>query len=568
MRTTLATLHSKFIHNSLALPCLAAYCDNHCGEVLIREFTVHEPRESILAMLLGEDPDVIAFSVYIWNRCTTLDLLDALAVARPQLRIILGGPEVSFDSTELFDHHPGLTALIQGEGEEPLRTLLMTWQQGQQPDIIPRVLLRKGDKLISGPDSHPLVNLDQVPSPLRMGLTDLDRGFVYYETSRGCPFHCSFCLSARDNHVRSYSMERIYSDLLYLMENRVPKVKLVDRTFNYNAERTRAIFLFILEHNQSTHFHFEIAGHLLDEPTMELLTRVPQDTFQFEIGVQSTSKSTLESIDRNVNLAKLEKNIQRLRKSSHIHLHLDLVAGLPGDSFDSFLESIDRLIALFPHHLQIEPVKLLKGSPLRDQAAERQLRYDPNPPYTILTSQELSFDEIQRLQEISRLIDLTYNSGNFQSFLTELSKTTGSFAKGLAWLAGEWRRRGLFRFPMNRQALFQNIINIVQERENASSNRKLLESLAYDYARCERIVINRIPDFFDTELDSVEQEWVQKAVQSKTEEIKGHGIKLQYFATVFTTLHSSTQRTVYLFCYLTATGQKMRVVEDYFIGED
>jgi anaerobic magnesium-protoporphyrin IX monomethyl ester cyclase len=568
MRTILAALHSKFIHNSLALPCLAAYCGNHCGEVLIREFTVHEPRESILSMLLDEDPDVVAFSVYIWNRRATLELVDALAVARPQLRIILGGPEVSFDKTELFEKHPGLTALIRGEGEEPLRTLLTAWRQGQQPGMTPRVLLRKGEELISGPDSPPLADLDQVPSPLQMGLTDLSRGFVYYETSRGCPFRCSFCLSARDNHMRSYSMGRIYSDLLFLMRNKVPKVKLVDRTFNYDAERTKAIFLFILEHNHSTHFHFEIAGHLLDEPTLELLARVPKDTFQFEIGVQSTSESTLEAIDRNINLAKLEENIRHLRNNSHIQLHLDLVAGLPGDHFDGFLESIDRLIALNPHHLQIEPVKLLQGSPLRDQAAERQLRYDPNPPYTILASQELSFSEIQRLQEISRLIDLTYNSGNFRNFLAELSRATNSFAKGLEWLAGEWRRRGLFRFPMNRQALFQNIINIVQERANDSSNKKLLESLAYDYARCERIVINRIPDFFDTELDSVEQEWVQKAVQSKTEEIKGQGIKLQYFATVFTTLHISGHRAVYLFCYLTSTGQKMRIEEYCFTGED
>jgi len=564
MRTILATLHSKFIHNSLALPCLAAYCGDHCGELLIREFTVHEPRESTLALLLGEDPDVIAFSVYIWNRRAIMELVDALAVARPQLRIILGGPEVSFDHTEIFDHRPGLTALIRGEGEEPIRTLLTAWHMGQQPGMIPRVLLRKGEEFISGPDSPPLANLDQVPSPLQMGLTDLERGFVYYETSRGCPFRCSFCLSARDNHLRSYSMERIYSDLLFLMQNKVPKVKLVDRTFNYNAERTRGIFRFILEHNQSTHFHFEIAGHLLDEPTLELLTKVPEDTFQFEIGVQSTSESTLEAIDRNVNLTKLEENIRRLRKSSHVQLHLDLVAGLPGDRFDSFLKSIDRLIALDPHHLQIEPVKLLQGSPLRDQAAERQLRYDPNPPYTILGSPELSFRELQRLQEISRLIDLTYNSGNFQTFLEELGKGANSFAKGLEWLAGEWRGRGLFRFPMNRQALFQNIINIVQERENDSSRRRLLESLAYDYARCERIVINRIPEFFNTELDPAEQQWVKKTVQRKTEEIKGQGIKLQYFATVFTTLHISALRTIYLFCYLTETGKKMLVEEYHF----
>ncbi len=564
MRTILTTLHSKFIHNSLALPCLVAYCGTECGELLIREFTVHEPRESILSLLLAESPDVITFSVYIWNRRETLDLVDALAVARPELRIILGGPEVSFDDDTIFDRHSGLTALVRGEGEEPLRTLLSSWYQGYQPSAIPRTVLRDGAELISGMDSPPLGNLDLIPSPFQMGLADLKRGFVYYETSRGCPFRCSFCLSARDNQMRSYSMERIYSDLLFLMQNQVPKVKLVDRTFNYDNKRTREIFSFILEHNQTTHFHFEIAAHLLDEQTLELLDTVPIDTFQFEIGVQSTLESTLDTIGRKVNLTKLEENVRHLRKSGRINLHLDLVAGLPGDRYDSFLASIDRVVALTPQHLQIEPVKLLAGSPLRDQAAELQIRYDPNPPYTVLANQELTFTELQKLQEVSRLIDLTYNSGCFQAFLNELSNESGSFATGLAWLAEEWRRRDLFRFPLSRQAIFQNIFDIIRKRAEETSSTRLVECLAYDYACCERIVTNRIPAFFDTKLTPAEQQWVKKTVQTKTEEIKGRGIKLQYFATIFTTIHSSTKRAVYLFYYLTETGQKMRVEECHY----
>ncbi len=566
MRTILTTLHSKFIHNSLALPCLAAYCGKDCGELLIREFTVHEPRESILALLLSEDPDVISFSVYSWNRRESLDLVDALAIARPKLRMILGGPEVSFTEEKIFSLHPGLSALIRGEGEEPLRNLLMCWQQKLQPKAIPRTVLRKGTKLINGPDCPALTNLDNIPSPFQLGLTDLERGFVYYETSRGCPFHCSFCLSARDNQMRSYSMERIYSDLLFLMQNKIPKVKLVDRTFNYDTSRARDIFSFIMEHNQSTHFHFEIAAHLLDEETLELLSNVPVGTFQFEIGVQSTLESTLDAIDRKVNLTKLEENVRCLRKDGRIELHLDLVAGLPGDRYNNFLESIDRVVALAPNHLQIEPVKLLPGSPLRDQATELQIRYDPNPPYTVLTTQDLSFTELQKIQEISRLIDLTYNSGCFQTFLKELSTVSGSFSTGLAWLASEWRKRDLFRFPLTRQAIFQNIFDIIQKRYENSSRIRLVESLAYDYARCERIVTNRIPAFFDTRLTSAEQQWVQKKVQNKTKEIKGRGIKLQYFATIFTTVHSSTKRIVYLFYYLTETGKKMRV-EEYNFNE-
>ena len=561
MRTLLSTLHSKFIHNSLALPCLAAYCGDDCGEFLIREFTVHEPRESILSQILAENPDVVAFSVYLWNRRETLDLVDALCVARPELRIVLGGPEVSFAGNELFTRHPGITALIRGEGEEPLRALLSAWQQEQQPKVIPRAVLKVGDDLVSGPDSLPLKELDTVPSPFQSGLTDMERGFVYYETSRGCPFHCSFCLSARDNLIRSYSMERIKSDLLLLMQQGVAKVKLVDRTFNFDASRAREIFSFILEHNQSTHFHFEIAGHLLDESTLELLGKVPDDMFQFEIGVQSTLESTLDAIGRKVNLEKLEENIRRLRQSNRIHIHLDLVVGLPGDNYDSFLKSIDRVAALAPHHLQIEPVKLLPGSPLRDQSEELQIRFDPNPPYTILGSPELSYAELQQLQEISRLLDLTYNSGHFSNFMQELSHATGSFATGLEWLAKEWRKRELFRFPLNRQSLFQNLFDIIKERDEGTSQTQLIESLAYDYARCERVVTNRIPEFFDTALEPEEDQWVRAKVQEKTETIKGQGIKLQYFAAAFSTIHTSGQRTVHLFCYLTGTGRKMQVEE-------
>ncbi len=564
MLTLLATLHSKFIHNSLALPCLAAYCGNDCGELMIREFTMHEPRESILSQLLAKDPDVIAFSVYIWNRRETLDLVDALTVARPELRIVLGGPEVSFEDDDFFTQHPGVSALIRGEGEQALKILLSTWQQKQQPEAIPRTVLRSGAELISGPDSPALTRLDDIPSPFQRGLVDLSRGFVYYETSRGCPFHCSFCLSARDNQMRSYSMERIKSDLLFLMQRGIAKVKLVDRTFNFDASRAREIFSFILENNQSTHFHFEIAGHLFDEATLVLLEKVPQDMFQFEIGVQSTLESTLDAIDRKVNLETLEKNVQRLVENDCIHLHLDLVAGLPGDSYANFIDSIDRVIGLRPHHLQVEPVKLLPGSPLRDRAEELQISFDPNPPYMILGSPWLSYPELQQLREISRLLDLTYNSDCFNSFLKELAKTTGSFAKGLAWLAAEWRKRDLFRFPMNRQTIFHNIIDIIEERSDGTSKKHLVESLAYDFARCERIVTNRIPAFFNTKLTAAEQQWVLETVQNKTEEIKGKGIKLQYFATIFTTMHNSAKRVVYLFYYLTETGQKMRIEENHF----
>ncbi|MDT8440721.1 MAG: DUF4080 domain-containing protein [Desulfuromonadales bacterium] len=560
MRTILATLHSKFIHNSLALPCLAAYCGDTCGELLIREFTVHEPREAILAMLLAEQPDVVAFSVYLWNRRETLDLIDALAVAQPGLRLVVGGPEVSFEGPALFARHPGLTAVVRGEGEEPLRALLSAWTTGKQPGEISRLTLRRDEEIASGPDGPPLARLDDIPSPFENGLIDCERGFVYYETSRGCPFRCSFCLSANDDRVRSYSMARIESDLRWLLERGVPKIKLVDRTFNYDAARAREIFTFILAHNRTSHLHFEIAAHLLDAPTFTLLEQVPAGMFQFEIGVQSTLQQTLTAIDRRVCLDALAESVRRLRRAGRITLHLDLVAGLPGEGYSDFLTSIDRVAALAPHHLQIEPVKLLPGTPLRRQAARHAIRFDPNPPYTILGSSDLDFGELQRIRETSRLLDLIWNSGNMQTFVQVLAEGFGSLAKGLEHLANYWRQHDLFRFPSSRQALFEQCGRFATRQDEAWHGR-LRDALAYDYARCERVVLSRLPEFFDVNLELAEQAWVRRQVEARTEAIRGAGIKLQHFAAVFHHLPDHPERTVRLFCYLTETGRGMTVEE-------
>ncbi len=555
MRTILTSLHSKYIHNSLALPCLAAYCGDDCGELLIREFTVHEPRESVLALLLAEQPDVIAFSVYIWNRLETLALVDALAVARPELRILLGGPEVSFEGAEFFVQHPGVTALIHGEGEMPIKALLHAWHLQQPPGEIPRLSRREGDTVVGETDGPVLADLDDIPSPFQSGLVDLSRGFVYLETSRGCPYRCSFCMSSRDDQVRSFSMPRIQDDLRCLMDQRVAKIKLVDRTFNYNPQRAREIFQFILDHNRASHFHFEIGAHLLDSETIALLKMVPAGMFQFEIGVQSTFDKTLGNINRHVSLEQLEQNVRQLQADGRIHLHLDLVAGLPGESYIDFLTSINRVAALRPDHLQIEPVKLLPGAPLRTDADKLGLRFDPTPPYTILGTPEMTFAEIEQLRGMSRLMDLTWNSGHFGTFIEQLSQACGSPASGLEQMTRYWHDKGLFRFPMSRHDLFLRCWDFVCDSWPWDELTSLKDALAYDYAFCERVNPKKIPAFFDAKMTAAEQTWVDEQVQQEIAAVKGKGIKLQYFAAVFTTLPETDDRTPLLFLYRTKSGE-------------
>jgi anaerobic magnesium-protoporphyrin IX monomethyl ester cyclase len=345
------------------------------------------------------------------------------------------------------------------------------------------------------------------------------------------------------------------------MERGVPNIKLVDRTFNYDATRAREIFAFILKHNRGSHFHFEIGAHLLDEATLKLLETVPDNMFQFEIGVQSTLPATLAAIGRKAPLDTLGENVRRLRRKGNIHLHLDLIAGLPGEGFADFLTSIDRVAALNPHHLQIEPVKLLPGAPLRQQAEQRHIRFDPNPPYTVLATPDLSFDELERLRGISRLCDLLCNSERFSGFLQGLAATCGSLSAGLETMEAYWRQAQLFRNPLSQRGVFEKVADFVQAAVAGKQQDELREMLARDFAHSERVVPGNAPDFFDTNLTEEEQTRLRQQVREEQDTIKGQGIKLQHFAAAFHHLPGQTGRSVLVFLYLTETGRGMRVIE-------
>jgi anaerobic magnesium-protoporphyrin IX monomethyl ester cyclase len=556
MLTLLTTLHSKYIHASLALPCLAAACDSDCGQVRICEFTVHEPKEQILAALLAPQPDVIAFSVYIWNRAATLELIDALAVVRPKLRIVVGGPELSWEETDLLHRHPGITALIRGEGELPFAALLAAWARNEEAKKIPRTLLRCSSELIEGPFVAPPDNLDTLPSPFAAGLVDLTRGLVYYESSRGCPYSCAFCMSALDPQVRSFSLARIKADLKILLDAEVPQIKFVDRTFNYDGARSRAIWDFLLRHNRKSHFHFEIGAHLLDDASLALLATVPPETFQFEIGVQSTLPATLAAISRNADLEKLERNVRCLRSETAIHLHLDLIYGLPAEGYDDFLSSLDRVAALHPQALQIEPVKLLPGAPLRRDAKELGIAFDPHPPYSVLTTPLLDYTALEKLRGISRLLDLLVNSHKFSATIAGLTACYGSLSASLKALESYWRQHDYFRHPVGLREIFLRLADYLRQEAP-----HLLDCLARDLLGSERVAAEQAPWFVNTALSGEEAKAVRERVRQATDEIRGQGIKLQHTAAVF----AEGGRTVRIFLYYTAPGQGLEIREEIVI---
>ncbi|WP_321391831.1 DUF4080 domain-containing protein [uncultured Desulfuromusa sp.] len=556
MQTLLTTLHSKYIHASLALPCLAAYCGEECGEILIREYSVNEPKEILLAQIVACDADVICFSVYLWNRVATLELVSCLKRINPHIKIVLGGPEVSFESKHFFQHYP-VDALICGEGETPLRALLTAWQQGQDLPPIAGLMTPAHPELTG---LNLLESLDDIPSPFAAGLVDLTRGLVYYESSRGCPYTCSFCMSALDERVRSFSPERIKSDLKILMDNRVAKIKFVDRTFNYNKQRTREIFDFILQHNHCSHFHFEIGAHLLDEETLELLEQVPEEMFQFEIGVQSTLPETLQNVGRQASLQRLADNVHFLRTRTNIHLHLDLIAGLPGEDYPQFLQSIDWVSALSAHHLQIEPVKLLPGAPLRLQAQSWGIEYDPSPPYTILKSKQLGFDDLERLRGIGRLLDLFVNSGRFSFLLQKLSAHFTRLSLLLEDLDRFWRQNDLYSQSLSLTGQCLAFDRYLQECFRDDELLAYRELLGRDYAHHQRVVAGSAPAFFNTELSEDESKAARVRVRQEWENLNRKG-KVQYFAAVFYHLHDYPGRTVLIFMYPVKNATGLQVKE-------
>ncbi len=502
MKLLLATLHAKYAHSSLALPSLAASCQNLPGVSLsIREWTVHDPREYLLRLVMAEEAKLVAFSCYIWNIEQTLKIVSDIKKLAPETIIVLGGPEVSFGIFDCMQQHGSVDYIVKGEGEVTFRALL---SELLQPDSsgrterlaqIDNLFFRDKEEIASGPVGGGTVKLDSLPSPFAAGLVDRSKPLTYYETSRGCPFSCAFCLSSVEGGVRSYSRERIELDLLLLMENNTPQIKLVDRTFNYDARRANRIWEFILEHNRTSRFHFEIAADLLTEDNLELLTRVPEHCFHFEIGVQSTSATTLAQVGRNADLSRIFAAVARLKSDTNIELHLDLVAGLPGEDYAGFLDSLQMVAQAKPDMLQVEPLKVLKGAPMRKIAAREQYLFSEAPPYTILANPWLDFADICRIETIGRLLDLITKNGQMAATFAVLEEHH-RFADTLDRMARQVGNDNLYSLSSRR--VFELVARLTESQVPPEQHPLLLDALFFDYCHTEMPMMGKLPDFIAT----------------------------------------------------------------------
>ena len=423
MKIILSTLNSKFIHSSLSIRYLQAYTRD-IFNVKIEEFTINQNIDLIASELYKLNADIIGFSTYIWNLTETLQICEILKIVNPNLKIILGGPEVSFDGELVMENHPFIDYIIYGEGEETFRELLLAVKEKKENyGSIKGLIYRDKYNIVKNLPRPLMQNLNNIPSPYENIKGEFKNKIVYFESSRGCPFNCKFCLSSTIKGVRYFQIERVKAELEKLIEGEVKQVKFVDRTFNANKRYAMEIMNFIIEKDpKNINFHFEVTAHLLDEEMLEFLSNVKEGLFQFEIGVQSTNLDTIDAIGRTTDFAKLREISKRIKNFKNIHQHLDLIAGLPYEDYDTFKNSFNDVYEIGPEKIQLGFLKLLKGSELRINEKKYGFKYLDLPPYEILENDYISYKELIKLKGIEDLVEKYYNEGYFKNSINYMVK--------------------------------------------------------------------------------------------------------------------------------------------------
>lgn len=427
MKFLLVAVNAKYIHSNPAVYSLQAYAGEKLRPyVEVAEYTINNRTEDILADIYLRKPDAVAFSCYIWNWSMIRRIFVELHKLLPQIPIWLGGPEVSFDAEEILERYPMLTGIMAGEGEETFRELLGYYACRGERRLadIPGLVLRFGRTGERAP-----LTMDALPF-LYEDLRIFENRILYYESGRGCPYRCSYCLSSIEKRTRLRGIDEVRKHLQFFLDHRVPQVKFVDRTFNCDHAHARAVWEYILEHdNGVTNFHFEIAADLLREDEIALLGRMRPGLVQLEIGVQTVNPLTLREIRRKTDLDRLEWAVAKIRSGGNIHQHLDLIAGLPWEDYDSFRVSFDRVYSMKPHQLQLGFLKVLKGSYMHEKAGDYGMAYQSEPPYEVLYTRWMSYEDILRLKRVEEMVEIYFNSGQFTHTLPWLLQAfTGPFA--------------------------------------------------------------------------------------------------------------------------------------------
>lgn len=476
----LTAINAKYIHSNLAIYSLRANAGKYEELVELAEYTINHRPDEILEGIYKREPDVVGFSCYIWNIESVLCVAENLKKVLPHVMIVLGGPEVSYDAKQVLEQHRYIDFIMIGEGEHTFREFLGCYAEGKMEELatVCGLCFRQMGKCIVTPPRMP-ADMDELCFPYR-SVTDMENRIIYYETIRGCPFSCSYCLSSVEKSVRFRKCSTVFEELSFFLGNKVRQVKFVDRTFNCDHEHAYQIWNYIYEHdNGITNFHFEIGGDLLREEDFELFRKFRPGLVQFEIGVQSANKETIKAIRRKMDLPVLKDHIERVRQTGKIHQHLDLIAGLPYEDYESFHNSFNEVYGMKPDQLQLGFLKLLKGSYMQEMCGEYGIKYGSRPPYEVLCTKWLSYADLLKLKQVEEMVEVYYNSFQFRATMALLENCGKDAFRMYEDLGKYYEKNGYFGKKHSRIARYEILWEYVTERY-AGLKEELRQTLTYD----------------------------------------------------------------------------------------
>ena len=421
MKILLVACNAKYIHSNLAVYDLQAYASDYADHIVLKEYTINQQKDDIMRDIYLEHPDVVCVSCYIWNLSFVKELMADLIKILPGADFWAGGPEVSYDAEKFLTENSEFKGVMVGEGEETFKELAGHYVEKNPQNLknMTGICYRDGDQIIHN-GWRQIMDLSSIPF-IYKDLSEFKNRIIYYESSRGCPFSCSYCLSSIDKKLRFRDTETVKKELQFFIDNKVPQVKFVDRTFNCKHDHAMAIWKYINEHdNGVTNFHFEISADLLREEELQEMSTMRPGLIQLEIGVQSTNPDTIKAIHRTMDFEKLKGIVDRIHSFGNIHQHLDLIAGLPYEDYDSFRHSFNDVYALKPQQLQLGFLKVLKGSHMMEMCKEYGIVYKTQEPYEVLSTKWLDYDHVLKLKTVENMVEVYYNSGQFQNTLEYL----------------------------------------------------------------------------------------------------------------------------------------------------
>lgn len=474
MKVLLAAINAKYIHSNLGIYSLKTYGEKMLkewglaeqAEISLAEYTINHQMEQILQDIYKHKPDVIGFSCYIWNISYVKVILADIKKVLPDVKIWAGGPEVSYHGEAFLKEEPAVDLVMMGEGEITFAHFLKALLEGEDLKQVPGLMVRNADGTFTDTGFRQVMDMSQIPFPYAfMDMKELEHRIIYYESSRGCPFSCAYCLSSIDKKLRFRSLDLVLPELEWFLQAKVPQVKFVDRTFNCKKSHAMAIWQYIRDHdNGVTNFHFEIAADLLDKDELDLLSTMRPGLVQLEIGVQSTNEKTLEAIRRKTDIEEIREITETINSWHNIHQHLDLIAGLPWEDLESFKKSFNDVYEMEPEQLQLGFLKVLKGSYMEELIPDCDLLYSAAPPYEVLCTKWLSYGDVLELKDIEEMTEVHYNSRQFTCTLKELEKEFDTPYEMFSFMAGYYNKNHLFGISHSRIARYEILWKIIQER--------------------------------------------------------------------------------------------------------